>query len=82
MNLVRVIPVLLLADEGLVKTTKFKDRRYIGDPINAVKIFNEKEADELCLLDINATKQGKQPNYKKIFENKIFFHEIFKFKIY
>lgn len=68
MNLVRVIPVLLLADEGLVKTTKFKDRRYIGDPINAVKIFNEKEADELCLLDINATKQGKQPNYKKIEE--------------
>ena len=68
MNLIRIIPVLLLSDEGLVKTTCFKDRRYIGDPINAVKIFNEKEADELCLLDIDVTKNNTEPDYNKIRE--------------
>lgn len=49
----RVIPVLLLLDEGLVKTVRFKDPKYVGDPINAVRIFNEKEVDELILLHIS-----------------------------
>lgn len=53
----RVIPVLLLKDKGLVKSTKFKDYKYIGDPINAVKIFNDLKADELVFLDILATNQ-------------------------
>ena len=47
----RVIPCLLLQNKGLVKTQKFKDPKYVGDPINAVKIFNEKEVDELMFLD-------------------------------
>ena len=55
----RIIPVLLLRDRGLVKSIKFSKYRYIGDPINAVKIFNEKEADELIILDIQATKKNK-----------------------
>ncbi|HCA43478.1 MAG TPA: imidazole glycerol phosphate synthase subunit HisF [Bacteroidetes bacterium] len=55
----RVIPVLLLKGEGLVKTKKFKDERYIGDPINAVKIFNDLEADELVFLDIMASKEKR-----------------------
>ena len=52
----RVIPVLLLSGSGLVKTTKFKHPRYIGDPINAVKIFNDLKADELIFLDIESSK--------------------------
>ncbi|MEN1341877.1 HisA/HisF-related TIM barrel protein, partial [Pseudomonas aeruginosa] len=59
----RIIPCLLMQDGGLVKTVRFKDPRYIGDPINAVKIFNEKEADELIILDIDATSQGREPDY-------------------
>lgn len=59
----RVIPCLLLKNDGLVKTVKFKNSAYVGDPINAVKIFNEKEVDELILLDIEASKNHKQPNY-------------------
>lgn len=55
----RVIPVLLLKNLGLVKSIKFKNHRYIGDPINAVKIFNDKRADELVFLDINATKENR-----------------------
>lgn len=55
----RVIPVLLLKNLGLVKSIKFKDYRYIGDPINAVKIFNDKKADELVFLDIDASKKNK-----------------------
>lgn len=55
----RVIPVLLLRNLGLVKSIKFKKFRYIGDPINAVKIFNDKKADELVFLDINASKEGR-----------------------
>jgi cyclase len=51
---------------GLVKTTGFAERRYIGDPINAVKIFNEKETDELVMLDIDATVAGAEPNFKLI----------------
>ncbi|PSL06320.1 AglZ/HisF2 family acetamidino modification protein [Cecembia rubra] len=64
----RVIPVLLLRDGGLVKTIKFKKERYLGDPINAVKIFNQKEADELVLLDIGARKSGNGPNIEEIRE--------------
>jgi cyclase len=64
----RIIPALLMRDGGLVKTIKFSKERYIGDPINAVKIFNEKEVDELCLLDIGATKEGRPPAYKEINE--------------
>ncbi len=55
----RIIPVLLLKNLGLVKTTRFKKYNYIGDPINAVKIFNELKADELVFLDIEATKQNR-----------------------
>ena len=55
----RLIPVLLLKDNGLVKSTKFKKHKYIGDPINAVRIFNELEADEIVFLDIDASKKGK-----------------------
>jgi len=59
----RVIPVLLLRGNGLYKTVQFKNPVYIGDPINAVKIFNEKEVDELCFLDIEASKNKTEPNY-------------------
>ena len=55
----RIIPVLLLKGNGLVKSIKFKDYRYIGDPINAVKIFNDLKADELIFLDILASKQNR-----------------------
>ena len=54
-----MIPVLLLKNKGLVKSTKFKDHRYIGDPINAVKIFNDLKADELAFVDILASKEGR-----------------------
>ncbi|MFT7155475.1 MAG: cyclase [Parvicella sp.] len=64
----RVIPSLLLKDGGLVKTVKFSKERYVGDPINAVRIFNEKEVDELVLLDIGATIQKKEPDYDSIKE--------------
>lgn len=62
----RIIPCLLIQDSGLVKTTNFKDAKYVGDPINAVKIFNEKESDELIVVDIDATVRNKEPNYKQI----------------
>lgn len=63
----RVIPTLLIdADGRLVKTVKFGKRNYIGDPINAVKIFNKKEVDELVLLDIDASRKGSEPNYAHI----------------
>jgi len=65
---VRVIPTLTLDNEKLVKTIQFKKPNYIGDPINAVKIFNEKEVDEVVLLDITASKQKREPNYNKIEE--------------
>lgn len=57
----RVIPCLLLRGEGLVKTTRFKEPRYVGDPINAIRIFNDKEVDELILLDITASREGRGP---------------------
>jgi cyclase len=62
----RIIPVLLLRGNGLYKTRKFKKPIYIGDPINAVKIFSEKEVDEIILLDIDATVKKKSPNYQLI----------------
>lgn len=62
----RVIPVLLLKGKGLVKTEKFKNPKYVGDPVNAIKIFNEKEVDELVFLDILASKNKIEPNYKLI----------------
>jgi imidazole glycerol-phosphate synthase subunit HisF len=62
----RVIPALLLRDGGLVKTRQFKDAKYVGDPINAIRIFNEKEVDELMVLDIVASKHGREPDYAMI----------------
>lgn len=62
----RIIPCLLVHNKGLVKTVKFKNPKYVGDPINAVKIFNEKEVDELIVLDIDATRLKKEPNLKMI----------------
>jgi cyclase len=59
----RVIPCLLLKNEGLVKTVKFKDPKYLGDPINIVRIFNDKEVDELVFLDILATVENRRPNF-------------------
>src|SRR5215216_584354 len=59
----RVIPALLLSGRGLVKTTKFTKPQYIGDPINAVRIFNDKEVDELLFLDITATREGRGPQF-------------------
>ena len=60
----RVIPCLLLRNLGLVKTVKFKNPTYLGDPINIVKIFNDKEVDELMFLDIMATVENKRPPFK------------------
>ena len=68
MRRVRVIPVLTVDNQKLVKTVKFKNPNYIGDPINAVKIFNEKEVDEIVLLDITATKENRPPNFELIEE--------------
>ena len=67
----RIIPCLLLRNNGLIKTIRFKDSVYIGDPINAVRIFNEKEVDELIFLDIDATREKREPSLsiiKKIAE--------------
>ena len=62
----RIIPVLLIRNNGLIKTVKFREDKYLGDPINAVKIFNEKKVDEIILLDIDATTRAREPNYKLI----------------
>lgn len=62
----RVIPALLLRKNGLVKTMRFKDPKYVGDPINAIRIFNEKEVDELIVLDIAASKENLEPNFEMI----------------
>lgn len=62
----RIIPCLLVHKKGLVKTVKFKDPKYVGDPINAVKIFNEKEVDELIVLDIDATCENRKPDLEMI----------------
>jgi imidazole glycerol-phosphate synthase subunit HisF len=62
----RIIPCLLVHDGGLVKTQKFSDPKYVGDPLNAVKIFNEKEVDELIVVDIDATAEHREPDYQLI----------------
>lgn len=62
----RIIPCLLVQDGGLVKTVKFVDPKYVGDPINAVRIFNEKEVDEIVVLDISATVESREPDYAMI----------------
>jgi cyclase len=62
----RIIPCLLVRDQGLVKTRRFGDAKYVGDPINAVRIFNEKEVDELMVLDIDATARQRAPDYRMI----------------
>ena len=62
----RIIPALLLHRGGLVKTIQFKNPSYVGDPINAIRIFNEKEADELMVLDISATKERRAPDFMLI----------------
>jgi len=68
MRRARVIPILLLHQGGLVKTVKFKNPVYVGDPINAVKIFNEKEIDEIAILDIDASREKRGPNMQQIRE--------------
>jgi cyclase len=68
MRRIRVIPVLLLNKGGLIKSVRFKNYRYVGDPINAVKIFNEKEIDEIVILDIDATREKRPPDLEKIKE--------------
>jgi len=68
MGFVRVMPCLLLRGSGLVKTVRFKDPTYLGDPRNTIKIFNEKEVDELVLLDITATENKREPNYDLLHE--------------
>ena len=63
-NRPRIIPVLLIDNQDLVKTVNFKNPTYLGDPVNAVKIFNIKEIDELAILDISATRQDKAPDFE------------------
>ena len=62
----RVIPVLLVKNHGLVKTTMFKNPQYVGDPINTIRIFNDKEVDELAVLDISASPARRGPNFDLI----------------
>jgi imidazole glycerol-phosphate synthase subunit HisF len=64
----RVIPSLLLHKGGLIKSVQFKNYKYVGDPINAVKIFNEKEVDEIAVIDIDATKENRGPNFEALAE--------------
>ncbi len=68
MNLIRVIPCLTISNTELVKTINFKKPNYIGDPINAVRIFNDKEVDELILLDISPNRYENGPNFKHLEE--------------
>ena len=62
----RITPCLLVKDHGLVKTRQFKEPKYVGDPINAVRIFNEKEVDEIMVVDIDASVQQREPDYTLI----------------
>jgi cyclase len=64
----RIIPCLLVSKGGLVKTRQFKHPQYVGDPINAVRIFNDKEVDELMVLDIDASKEGRGPDFELVEE--------------
>ena len=66
----RITPCLLVREKGLVKTVGFSGGKYVGDPINVVKIFNEKEVDELIVLDIGATTRGDGPDYRMIEQQK------------
>lgn len=68
MKRIRVIPALLIQNGGLVKSVRFRKHKYIGDPINAVRIFNEKEVDEIVILDISATSEKRGPNLQQIRE--------------
>jgi cyclase len=68
MVLKRVMPCLLFNGHGLIKTVKFRYPDYVGDPINAIKIYNEKEVDELILLDIQASRENRKPHFDKIKE--------------
>lgn len=68
MNRPRVIPILGIINRKLVKTVRYKKPNYLGDPINAIKIFNDKEVDELAVLDIRATKEKKEPDYQHLEE--------------
>ncbi|WP_306640429.1 AglZ/HisF2 family acetamidino modification protein [Sanyastnella coralliicola] len=68
MQRARIIPILTVDNGKLVKTVKFKKPNYIGDPINAIKIFNDKMIDEIVILDITASKQGRKPNTDLIYE--------------
>lgn len=63
-NRPRIIPVLLIDDRDLIKTKQFGSPTYLGDPVNAVKIFNRKGIDEMAILDISATKRGKEPDWE------------------
>src|SRR5712671_2546678 len=62
----RITPCLLVQNGGLVKTVNFSNPKYVGDPINAVKIFNEKEVDEIIVVDIDASVHQRQPDYAMI----------------
>jgi len=68
MLLKRVIPSILFSNDGLYKTVKYKNKKYVGDPINTIRLFNDLKVDELILLDIDATKSGKGPNFNLIKE--------------
>lgn len=68
MKRVRIIPALLIQNDGLVKSVRFKNHKYVGDPINAVKIFNEKEVDEIVVLDISATSERRPPKISRVRE--------------
>ena len=68
MLLKRIIPILLVDGPALVKTREFKEWRYLGDVVNAIRIFNEKQVDEIILLDISATPQGHEPRLNLIQE--------------
>lgn len=68
MRRIRIIPILLIQNGGLVKSVKFKNHKYVGDPINAVKIFNEKEVDEIVILDISASAKKRPPDLGQISE--------------
>lgn len=68
MRRIRVIPVLLIQNGGLVKSIRFKKHKYVGDPVNAVKIFNDKEVDEIAVLDISVSKEKRAPDIRKISE--------------
>jgi len=65
---IRVMPCLLVSNGRLVKTVRFRNPAYVGDPVNAIKIYNEKEVDELILLDITATAKGRKPDFSFLSE--------------